>query len=55
MEGSTTQAIIDLSGVDFSPLTEAITQIVPEILPVVVGILGIRKALSFMMSCIRGA
>lgn len=47
--------VIDLSGVDFTPLTTAITQVVPQVLPVVVGILGIRKALSFMMGCIRGA
>ncbi len=47
--------IIDLSGVDFAPLTAAITQVVPQVLPVVVTVLGIRKAISFMIGCIRGA
>ena len=48
------QTVIDLSSVDFTPLTNAITQVVPQVLPVVVTVLGIRKAISFMMGCIRG-
>ena len=48
------QTVINLSGVDFTPLTNAITQVVPQVLPVVVTVLGIRKAISFMMGCIRG-
>lgn len=45
---------VDLSGVDFSGLTAAITSMVPQVLPVAVTVLGIRKAISFMMSTIRG-
>ena len=53
-EGGAVQTVIDLSSVDFTPLTNAITQVVPQVLPVVVTVLGIRKAISFMMGCIRG-
>lgn len=52
-EGAATP-VIDVTGVDFSGLTAAITGIVPTVLPVVVSVLGVRKAISFMMSCIRG-
>lgn len=44
---------VDLSGVDFSGLTSSITSMVPQVLPVAVTVLGIRKAISFMMSTIR--
>lgn len=47
-------SVIDLSTIDFSGLTTAITGIVPQVMPVVVTVLGVRKAISFMMSCIRG-
>lgn len=55
-EGGTTVATptVDLSGVDFSGLTASITSMVPQVLPVAVTVLGIRKAISFMMSTIRG-
>lgn len=45
---------VDLSTVDFSGLTSSITSMVPQVLPVAVTVLGIRKAISFMMSTIRG-
>lgn len=45
---------IDLSGVDFTGLVSAITSMVPQVLPVAVTVCGIRKAISFMMSTIRG-
>ncbi len=51
--GST--AVIDLTGVDFSGLSTAITDVVPQILPVVVTICGIRKALRFVTSMINAA
>lgn len=51
-EGTT--PVVDLSGVDFSGLTSSITSMVPQVLPVAVTVLGIRKAISFMMSTIRG-
>lgn len=55
-EGGTTATAptVDLSGVDFSGLTSSITSMVPQVLPVAVTVLGIRKAISFMMSTIRG-
>lgn len=54
-EGSTsTSPVIDVSSVDFTGLTNAITSMVPQVLPVAVTVLGIRKAISFMMSTIRG-
>jgi len=49
-----TTPVIDVSSVDFSGLTTAITSMVPQVLPVAVTILGIRKAISFLMSTIRG-
>lgn len=51
---STATPVVDLSGVDFSGLTSSITSMVPQVLPVAVTVLGIRKAISFMMSTIRG-
>ena len=51
---TTTQPVIDVSSVDFTGLTNAITSMVPQVLPVSVTVLGIRKAISFMMSTIRG-
>ena len=49
-----TAPTVDLSGVDFSGLTSSITSMLPQVLPVAVTVLGIRKAISFMMSTIRG-
>lgn len=51
---TTSAPVVDLSGVDFSGLTSSITSMVPQVLPVAVTVLGIRKAISFMMSTIRG-
>ena len=53
-EGTASAPVVDLSGVDFSGLTTSITSMVPQVLPVAVTVLGIRKAISFMMSTIRG-
>lgn len=44
-----------LKAVDFSSLTATIEGIVPLVLPVVVTVLGIRKGISFMLGCIKGA
>ena len=52
--GTSTSPVIDVSSVDFTGLTNAITSMVPQVLPVAVTVLGIRKAISFMMSTIRG-
>lgn len=51
---TSTQPVIDVSSVDFTGLTNAITSMVPQVLPVAVTVLSIRKAISFMMSTIRG-
>lgn len=53
-DSGTTSPVVDLSSVDFSGLTSSITSMVPQVLPVAVTVLGIRKAISFMMSTIRG-
>lgn len=53
-ETTASAPVVDLSGVDFSGLTSSITSMVPQVLPVAVTVLGIRKAISFMMSTIRG-
>lgn len=53
-DGTASAPVVDLSGVDFSGLTSSITSMVPQVLPVAVTVLGIRKAISFMMSTIRG-
>lgn len=47
-------AKIDLSGVNFDGLVTAITEAVPQVLPVVVTVVGIRKAISFIIGTIRG-
>ena len=52
--GTATAPTIDLSGVEFSGLTTSITSMVPQVLPVAVTVVGVRKAISFMMSTIRG-
>lgn len=52
---SVTAPTLDLSGVDFSGLTTTIMSVIPAVLPVVVTIVGIRKAISFMMGMVRGA
>lgn len=53
--GSVSAPVLDLSGVDFSPLTATLTSVIPAVLPVVVTCCGFRKGISFMMSAIRGA
>lgn len=45
---------IDLTGVNFDGLVTAITEAVPQVLPVVVTVVGIRKAISFIIGTIRG-
>lgn len=47
--------IIDLGVIDLSFLTDAITGVVPQILPTVLVIQGIRKAVGFAVGMVRGA
>ena len=44
-----------LKAVDFSALTATIEACVPIALPVVIGIVGIRKGISFLIGMVAGA
>lgn len=46
---------IQWGSIDISPITSAISDAVPVVLPVIVGIAGIRKAVSFVVGMIRSA
>lgn len=47
--------VIDLSGVDFTPIVNAIQGAIPAVLTAIVPIVGVRKALSFVMGAVKGA
>ena len=44
-----------IKSVDFSSLTQTIEAVIPIALPISVGLVGIRKGISFLLSMIRGA
>lgn len=46
--------VVDFSGVDLTGLTASITGCIPQVLPVAVTMVGIRKAISFFLGTIRG-
>lgn len=46
---------LDLSTVDFAPVTDTIVSVVPQALTFVIGVLAIRKGISFLMGLVRGA
>ena len=48
-------SVIDLSGVDFTPIVNAIQGAIPAVLTAIVPIVGVRKALSFVMGAVKGA
>lgn len=50
-----TTPVIDLSTVNFAPVTNAITSVVPQALTFVVGVLAVRKGISFLMGLVRSA
>lgn len=52
---SQVSVMLDLSSVDFTPLTATLASVVPAVLPVIVTCCGFRKGINFMMSAIRGA
>lgn len=54
MEEQVTEGL-DLSSVDFSPVTDTIMSVVPQALTFVIGVLAIRKGISFLMGLVRGA
>lgn len=43
-----------LTSVDLTGITEAVTSMVPVVLPVVVGMIALRKGISFLKSQIKG-
>lgn len=47
--------LIDWSGVKFDEITSEITGAVPFVLPVVFTVLAVRKGISFVLGCVRGA
>lgn len=52
---STSNPVINWGTIDISPITTAISEAVPVVLPVVIGIAGVRKAVSFVVGMIRSA
>jgi hypothetical protein len=52
---STTAPTIDLTGVDLGGILDGVVSMIPQVMPVLVGFLAIRKGISFLMSSLRGA
>lgn len=48
-------SVIDLSGVDFTPIVNAINGAIPAVLTAIVPITGSRKVISFVMGAVKGA
>lgn len=48
-------AVIDLSGVDFTPIVTAINSAIPAVLTAIIPITGTRKVISFVMGAVKGA
>ena len=44
-----------LQSVDFSAIGDTISAAVPVALPIIVGVLAIRKGISFLIGCIHSA
>lgn len=55
METTPTTPAIDLTGVDLGAVLSSITDMLPIILPVVIGFIAFRKGLSFLKSQLKGA
>ena len=55
LETTTPSTGITWGTIDISPITTAISDAVPAVLPALIGIVGIRKAISFVMGMIRSA
>lgn len=47
--------IIDSNNIDFSGMLQEIVNLLPVVLPVLVGFLGIRKGISFLIGSLRRA
>ncbi len=55
MDGSAVTTLIDVSGVNFMDVLNEIVALIPTVLPVIIGCLGVRKGISFIQSALRGA
>lgn len=42
-----------VSGLDFSPLYETLISLIPVLMPISIGILGLKRAISFVFSTIK--
>lgn len=51
----TTTPIIDLTGVDLSSVLSGITDMLPTVLPVVIGFIAFRKGIQFLKGQLKGA
>ena len=55
LETTTPSTGINWGTINISPITAAISDAVPAVLPALIGIVGIRKAISFVIGMIRSA
>jgi hypothetical protein len=47
--------MIDLTGVDLSAVLDEVVNLVPTVLPVIIGFIAFRKGLSFVKGALKGA
>lgn len=53
MAALTEQITTAVSGLDFSPLYETLIGLIPVIMPISIGIIGLKRAISFVFSSIK--
>lgn len=49
----TEQIATAVSGLEFEPLYQTIVSLIPTVLPVGIGLIGLKKGISFVFSTIR--
>lgn len=47
--------MIDLTGVDLTAVLDEVVNLVPTVLPVIIGFIAFRKGLSFVKDALKGA
>lgn len=47
--------MIDLTGVDLTAVLDEVVNLVPTVLPVIIGFIAFRKGLSFVKGALKGA
>jgi hypothetical protein len=47
--------MIDLTGVDLSAVLDEVVNLVPTVLPTIIGFIAFRKGLSFVKGALKGA